>query len=35
MFLEEIVKEEMIAEGFNPLNKEDIIRFWKTKGFEL
>lgn len=32
--LTEIVKEQMRSEGLNPLNKKDVLKFWKSKGIE-
>ena len=26
------VKLDMLAQGLNPLNKEDVLRFWASKG---
>ena len=30
--LENIVEEEMKAQGLNPLNKNDVRKFWASKG---
>lgn len=32
--LEDLVEEEMRSKGFDPLNKEDVQRYWKSKGIE-
>lgn len=32
--LTEIVKDQMRSEGLNPLNKNDVLKFWKSKGIE-
>ena len=32
--LTETVKEQMRSEGLNPLNKQDVLKFWKSKGIE-
>jgi hypothetical protein len=29
---EESVRKEMAAQGLNPLNKDDVIKFWASKG---
>lgn len=29
--LEEMIREDMIANGFEPSIKEDIIRYWKER----
>ena len=34
LFLEDLVEEEMLSRGFDPLNKEDVQRYWKSKGIE-
>lgn len=31
-FLESLVEEEMISKGLDPLNKEDVKKFWASKG---
>lgn len=33
--LNEIIEEEMIAEGFNPLNRDDIKSYWMSKGITI
>lgn len=33
--LEETVKEEMRAQGLDPLNKEDVQKFWASKGIGI
>jgi len=30
--LEDIVEQEMKAQGLNPLNKSDVRKFWASKG---
>lgn len=32
--LTELVKEHMRAEGLDPLNKKDVLKYWKSKGIE-
>lgn len=31
-YLEDLVEEEMLAKGLDPLNKDDIQFYWKSKG---
>lgn len=31
----ELVEEEMRLKGFDPLNKDDVRKFWRTKGIEV
>ena len=33
--LEETVKEEMRAQGLDPLNKDDVQKFWASKGIGI
>ncbi len=33
--LVEIVEEEMRLAGLDPLNKDDVRKFWRTKGIEV
>lgn len=33
--LEETVKEEMRAQGLDPLNKQDVQKFWASKGIGI
>jgi len=33
--LEETVKEEMRAQGLDPLNKQDVQKFWSSKGIGI
>jgi hypothetical protein len=32
--LTELVKDQMRAEGLDPLNKRDVLKYWKSKGIE-
>lgn len=32
--LSEHVEKEMVDKGLNPLNKDDVIKFWRLKGIE-
>lgn len=32
--LSKIVEEQMRSEGLDPLNKKDVLKFWKSKGIE-
>jgi len=34
-YLDEMVAVEMRAEGLDPLNKDDVKKFWASKGVEL
>lgn len=34
VFLSEYVKEDMIAKGFDPINKDDITAYWMSKGID-
>lgn len=34
-FLEDLVEEEMLSKGLDPLNKDDIQKYWKSKGVVL
>lgn len=34
VFLSEYVREDMIAKGFDPINKDDITAYWMSKGIE-
>ena len=34
-YLQDLVEEEMRAKGLDPLNKNDIQIYWKSKGIEL
>lgn len=34
-YLQDLVEEEMRAKGLDPLNKDDIQIYWKSKGIEL
>jgi hypothetical protein len=29
---EEQIKKEMAAQGLNPINKDDVLKFWASKG---
>ena len=31
-YLQDLVEEEMRVKGLDPLNKEDIQKYWKSKG---
>ena len=31
-YLQDLVEEEMRSKGYDPLNKEDVQRYWKSKG---
>ena len=33
--LQELVEKEMRLKGFDPLNKDDVRKFWRTKGIEV
>ncbi|CAB5221071.1 hypothetical protein UFOVP247_78 [uncultured Caudovirales phage] len=33
--LSEQVKEEMISKGLNPINKDDVLEFWASKGIKV
>lgn len=33
-YLQDLVEEEMRSKGYDPLNKEDVQRYWKSKGIE-
>lgn len=33
--LQELVEDEMRLKGFDPLNKDDVRKFWRTKGIEV
>lgn len=33
--LQELAEEEMRLKGFDPLNKDDVRKFWRTKGIEV
>lgn len=33
--LHELVEDEMRLKGFDPLNKDDVRKFWRTKGIEV
>ena len=33
-FLEDLVEEEMLSKGLDPLNKNDVQKYWKSKGIE-
>lgn len=33
--LQELVEEEMRLAGLDPLNKDDVRKFWRTKGIEV
>jgi hypothetical protein len=33
--LDDQVKLEMLSQGLNPLNKEDVLKFWSSKGVGL
>lgn len=35
MFLSEIIVKEMEAEGLDPLNKNDVYKFWASKGIKV
>lgn len=30
--LQEVINKEMVAQGLNPLNKDDVKKFWASKG---
>lgn len=30
--LSDLVEEDMVAQGYDPLNKEDVQMYWKSKG---
>ena len=32
--LTELVKDQMRSEGLDPLNKKDVLKYWKSKGIE-
>ena len=34
-YLQDLVEEEMRAKGLDPLNKNDVQIYWKSKGIEL
>lgn len=34
-YLQDLVEEEMRSKGLDPLNKNDIQTYWKSKGVEL
>ena len=34
-YLEDLVEEEMRSKGLDPLNKEDVQFYWKSKGIEV
>ena len=34
-YLEDLVEEEMISKGYDPLNKDDVQAYWKSKGVVL
>jgi len=31
-YLQDLVEEEMLSKGLDPLNKKDIQEYWKSKG---
>jgi hypothetical protein len=33
-YLEDLVEEEMRSKGLDPLNKNDVQKYWKSKGIE-
>lgn len=33
--LEQLVQHDMFAESLNPINKHDVIEFWRRKGIEV
>lgn len=33
--LPEIVAEEMVSQGLDPINSIDVIEFWRSKGIEV
>ena len=33
-YLEDLVEEEMLSKGLDPLNKNDVQKYWKSKGIE-
>lgn len=34
-YLELLVANDMIREGYDPLNSDDVQRYWASKGIEL
>jgi hypothetical protein len=34
-YLQDLVEEEMISKGLDPLNNTDVQKYWKSKGVEL
>jgi hypothetical protein len=32
--LQEVINKEMVAKGLDPLNKDDVKKFWASKGVE-
>ena len=34
-YLHDLVEEEMRSKGYDPLNKNDVQRYWKSKGIEV
>lgn len=34
VYLEEMVAKQMRAEGYDPLNKDDVKKYWASKGVE-
>jgi hypothetical protein len=34
-YLQDLVEEEMRSKGLDPINKDDVQAYWKSKGVEL
>lgn len=34
-YLELLVANDMISEGYDPLNKDDVKKYWTSKGIEV
>jgi hypothetical protein len=34
-YLQDLVEEEMRSKGLDPLNKDDVQKYWKSKGISL
>jgi len=34
VYLSDYVKAEMVLQGFNPINKDDITAYWMSKGID-
>jgi hypothetical protein len=35
MHLTDLVEADMVSQGYNPLNKEDVQMYWKSKGVTM